>query len=60
METSHSLPEGMADVPTERIHNSSITALRDTSSASSHFQFFSPFLWYILSTALLLHTTSIG
>jgi hypothetical protein len=39
METSHSLPEGMAEAPTKRIHNPSITALRDTSSASSHFQF---------------------
>jgi hypothetical protein len=34
----------------KRIHNSSITALTDTSSASSHFQFFSLFLWHTLST----------
>jgi hypothetical protein len=60
METSHSLPEGMAKAPTKRINNSSITALRDTRSASSHFQFFSPFLWHILSRGLLQHTTSTG
>jgi hypothetical protein len=52
METSHSLPEGKADAPTKGIHNSSISALRDKSSASSHFHFFSPFLWHTLPSGL--------